>query len=397
MKILCVATKIPWPPVDGGRLLLYNTLQALAAAGHRLTLVAPTLGGDGAAATAELRPLCRLQPVPAQLRPRAVDAVRAQVLRQPWTVVRHRLPAVRRRVIELLRDEPFDVIHAEQVQALGSVTGITAAPPVVWRAQNVESDLWRATARQASWQRPLFALEARRLARFEGEAVRRAAATIALTAEDAARLAMLSGEPDKIRRVAAPFAAELRAADRELEGSPAVVLLGSGGWLPNRRGARWFLDEVWPRVRDALDGAVLHVFGTDLARDRPAVRVHPPPEDSRDAFPRGAILAVPLAIASGVRMKILESWARGVPVVATPAAARGLGAEPGRELAVAETAADFVKAIRELAGSSELVASRTIVGRALLSREHAFDRVAVRLTEIYDAALSGHPSEARLD
>ncbi|MEE8524536.1 MAG: glycosyltransferase family 4 protein [Thermoanaerobaculia bacterium] len=385
MRILCVATKIPWPPADGGRLLLYNTLRALASAGHRLTLVAPTLGDGVAAATEELRPFCRLQPVKARLRPRLADAARAQVRRRPWTVVRHRLPAVRRRVAELLHGETFDLIHAEQVQALGSIAGLDNGPPVVWRAQNVESDLWRAMSRQASWRRPLFELEARRLARWEGEAVRRAAATVALTAEDAARLATLSGEADKIHRVAAPFAAELPSADRDLPGSPAVVLLGSGGWLPNRRGTGWFLDQVWPRVDAALDGAVLHLFGTDLAADRPTVRVHPPPADSREAFPPGAILVVPLAIASGVRMKILEAWARGVPVVATPAAARGLGAEPGRELAVAETAEDFVKAIREIGEEPELAASRTAAGRDLLRREHAFDRVAVRLAEVYTA------------
>ena len=41
LNILIVATKAPWPAVDGGRFLLRNTLQALAAAGCRLTLVAP--------------------------------------------------------------------------------------------------------------------------------------------------------------------------------------------------------------------------------------------------------------------------------------------------------------------------------------------------------------------
>lgn len=390
MRVLLVATKVPWPPIDGGRLLLYDTLQALAAAGHELTLVAPTLGSDPAEAAGELRPFCRLEPAAAKLRPRLADAVRAQVLRRPWTIVRHRLPAVRRRVAELLGSESYDLVHAEQVQALANAVGIAGAPPVVWRAQNVESDLWRATARQASWRRLLFLLEARRLARFETAAVRGAAATVALTAEDAGRLAALSGCPEKVHRVAAPFPEELPAGERQLEGAPPVVLFGSGGWLPNRRGARWFVDQVWPRVSEAVAGAVLHVFGTDLAVDRPGVRVHPPPSDSRDAFPAGAILVVPLAIASGVRMKILEAWARGTPVVATPAAARGLGAEPGRELAVAETAEDFARSVRELAEAPELAASRTACGRALLRREHAFDRIATRLSEIY--ACAAHPT-----
>ncbi len=387
MKILAIATKMPWPPVDGGRLLLWNTVQALADAGHELTLVAPTLGGDAEAAREALRPSCQLQPVSTYLRPRPLDLLRAQILRRPWTVARHRLPAVRQRVAELVQEQSFDLIHAEQVQALGNVEGLDDLPPVVWRAQNVESDLWRATAREASWQRPLLKLEAERLARWEAAAVRWTEATIALTAEDAGRLGSLASTPEKIHRVTAPFVAELPAAVHELEGSPPVVLLGSGGWLPNRRGARWFVDEVWPQVLHAVDGAVLNVFGADLAEERSTIRIHPPPADSREAFPPGAVLVVPLAIASGVRMKILEAWARGTPVVATPAAAAGLDAESGKQLVIAETPEDFVREIRALTEQPELAASRTEAGRDLLRREHDFERVAVRLGDVYRSVL----------
>ena len=394
MKILWIATKIPWPPVDGGRLLLWNTLRALAAAGCDLTLVAPTLGGGAAAAEAaeELSPFCRLEPVPAALRPTWVDALDAQLRQRPWTLVRHTLPAMRRRVAEILAAERFDVIQAEQVQALGSLATLPAGgPPVVWRAQNVESDLWHATADRLLWRRPLFRLEARRLALWEGAAVRRAAATVALTDEDRERLAALSAAPDKLHRVAAPFEAELPAAGTALPGAPAVVLFGSGGWLPNRRGTRWFIDEVWPLVRDELAGAELHCFG-----ERPpggAVTCHPPPESSRQAFAPGSVLAVPLEIASGVRMKILEAWARGVPVVATTAAARGLEAEPGRELLVAESAADFAAALRQLGERPALRRALVDAGRDLLRREHAFDLVARRLGRLY-ASLAAAPATA---
>src|SRR5436309_104950 len=60
MNILLVATKAPWPPVDGGRFLLLNTLEALAAAGCRLTLVTPVdpAGFDLGRVARELSPWC---------------------------------------------------------------------------------------------------------------------------------------------------------------------------------------------------------------------------------------------------------------------------------------------------------------------------------------------------
>ncbi len=392
MKILWVATKAPWPPVDGGRLVLLNTLRALAAAGHRLTLVAPidaatttateaATEADAGPIEAALRPWCRPSMVPVRRRPLVVDVARAQLTGKPLTIVRHRLPAVCRRVEEHLRGEEFDLVLAEQVQALGATAPASARRlPVVLRAQNVESDLWHQSARQAWWRRPLLALEARRLAAWEGHAVRRCAATIALTAEDAERLAVLAGTGATVHQVPAPFETELAGASERLPGSPPVVLFGSGGWRPNAAGADWFLSLVWPRMRSVQPAAMLHVFGVGAAGA--GVVSHPAPADSRAAYPPGSVLVVPLRVASGVRIKILEAWARGVPVIATPEAARGLQATDGEQLLMARDGEQFAAALKRLA-SGGLAAELVERGRRHLRRRHDFSRVAERLTELY--------------
>ena len=78
MRILWVATKSPWPPVDGGRLLLWETLGALAAAGHDVTLVAPA--PPAGLAEARAAPRGALPPLPGARGGRRlllVDALRA--------------------------------------------------------------------------------------------------------------------------------------------------------------------------------------------------------------------------------------------------------------------------------------------------------------------------------
>ena len=111
--------------------------------------------------------------------------------------------------------------------------------------------------------------------------------------------------------------------------------------------------------------------------------VHEAPADSREAFPPGAILAVPLRIASGVRVKILESWARGVPVVATPEAAAGLDASDGEELLIAPDPHGFATAIRRLHADASLARALVDAGRILLSARHDPARIAERLAQIY--------------
>ena len=372
LNVLIVATKTPWPPVDGGRLLLSLPLEGLEAAGGRTTLVAP-----------ELRPVSP-----------GLTVARSVFGGQPLAIARHRQPDLRYDVERRLAAERFDLVHVEQLQALPQAEpAFRRGVPVVLREQNVESDLWAATAaRTPGLKGRILGIESRRLARWEGKAVRRVAATLPLTAEDASRLRWLSGvseDTGRVRVVRAPFP-DLPPGPAPLPGDPALVLLVSRGWLPNEDSVAWFLREVWPAVRTEAPGAILHVFGADPKSTPPAGAVHhPAPRDSAEAFAPGSILAVPLRIASGVRMKILEAWSRGVPVVGTPAAVAGLEAEDGRELLVAADALDFARAVARLHREPALAEKLVEEGRRARLERHDPARVVADLLEVYREVIEG--------
>ena len=185
MRLLWVATKPPWPPVDGGRRVLAETVACLRSAGHEVRVVAP---GRGAAAGDEGLSVVRAGP-----RPWPAAVARALWRGWPVTVARHELPAVRAAVAAALSAGRWDAVVAEQLQALPQCEPARAAGlPVVLRAQNVESDLWAGAARFAGAAGPVLGLEGRRLARHEAAAVARVSAVAALTPEDAARLRELA-------------------------------------------------------------------------------------------------------------------------------------------------------------------------------------------------------------
>jgi glycosyltransferase involved in cell wall biosynthesis len=108
-------------------------------------------------------------------------------------------------------------------------------------------------------------------------------------------------------------------------------------------------------------------------------------EDSAQAFAEGSVLLVPLRIASGVRMKILEAWARGVPVVATPTALAGLEAKDGRDALVAADPASFARALKRLKDEPGLAASLVEGGRRSLAERHDPAKVARDLLAIYES------------
>lgn len=379
MKILVLATKSPWPAVDGGRQVLAITLEALVHRGHAVTVVFPASDDQPCPF-----PGCHLVPVAVRRRSPIYDLVQAWWHGRPLTLERHSHPELRAKVTELLARETFDMVHAEQVQALDAAgPAFEKGLPVVLRAQNVESELWQGLADRHAFLGLFLRREARRLARAEGLAVARTAATVTLTHRDAAGLLRLGEGVGQVVDLAAPSPAELPAGE-PLEGEPALVLFGGGAWPPNRDGARFFLRDIWPQIAARFPRARVHVFGEEAAQGE-RVEGRPSPAESREAFPRGAILLVPLFIGSGVRMKILEAWARGLPVVATSVAARGLEARSGVELEIAEDASSFAAAIEKL---SQPVAARNAIeaGRNLLRQRHDPDHIAEQLEKAYREA-----------
>lgn len=318
--------------------------------------------------------------------PRSWPAALARrlVTGQPLAVARHADAALRRRVAARLAEERFEVVVAEQVHAWPQCApALARGVPVVLRAQNVESALWSEDGVVPDGLPALRAGEARRLARWEADAVRRSALTLTLCDADAERLRALAGPGARVETVSAPFPEFLATATAALDGDPAVVLFGSA-WGPNLRGARWFVGEAWPRVRARLPSARLHVFG--FAGRGPGVVRHPAPADSAAAFPRGARLVIPLFCASGVRLRILEAWARGVSVVSTPQGAAGL--DP-RGVSLAANAEQFATALAEL--DAPRSAALLAAGRAALRRDHDPAAVATRF-EAWLKRAAGHQS-----
>ena len=304
--------------------------------------------------------------------------------RLPATIARHAWSDGACRVSAHLQARPVDAIHVEQLQALHAAEpAIDAGVPSVLRMHNVESDVWHAMAGRRPWIAPLLRREARRLAAFESTALARVGATVTLTEEDRCTLTRLA--PDaRVTCIAAPAPMAAASPPAPLDGTPACVWLGTAGWAGNDDGLAWLRREVWPAITGALPGARLHVFSGQPSSPAAGVVGHGPAASSTDAFAPRSILLLPLRDAPGVRMRVLEAWANAVPVVATPAAVRGLHVHDGENVLVAADAGGFATQIARLHTSPDLRQRLQAGGRAAIDRDHAPAAVAARLLACYE-------------
>ena len=265
LRILVVATKLPYPPVDGGRLLLWNTATALAERGHELTLVAPH---HEVPLRDELPPFRLVHTVPIEETSLLRASATALATGRPISIIRHSNPFMHHAVEQLLRNWEFDLVHVEQIHALPHIPRERITIPVVMRCQNAESELWSMLAAVRPRLRWLAGWQARQMQAFEARSVRSANLALALTRHDQIVLSRLSGlSEDSLPVVPAPFPSRLEPRGSELSGSPPVLLLDSQ-WVPNRDGTDWFLDQIWPDIRRRLPARWYTCSATGPARHR---------------------------------------------------------------------------------------------------------------------------------
>lgn len=168
--------------------------------------------------------------------------------------------------------------------------------------------------------------------------------------------------------------------------SERIIFVGTLEYLPNAHGICWFLETVWPRLKAARPAVSLDIVGACFNANMhprfilpPGVRFHGFVEDTASLWEEAALLIVPIFAGGGTRIKIMEAWSRGVPIVATPFGIGGLEATDGVHALIAETPDTFAERCAALLSSPALQAALAAAGkdqvRSKYSRESAISSV----------------------
>jgi glycosyltransferase involved in cell wall biosynthesis len=133
------------------------------------------------------------------------------------------------------------------------------------------------------------------------------------------------------------------------------------------------LRERWPGLVWRLVGKNADAVKSWTSGD-PRIQVTGAVKDAVAELAKAKVAVVPILAGSGTRLKILEAWAAGLPVVSTPVGAEGLRAQDGRHLLLAESGEDFATAISRLLESSDLRAALGLAGRKLVESHFTWEK-----------------------
>ena len=390
MRILMLAHRIPYPPHTGDKTRAFHILRLLRAR-HEVTLgflIDDAADRQGVAALRELVPDLEFRRVwkPLSL----LKGLGGLATGGALSVSYFHSRGLRRRLVRRSHERPYDLVYAYSgpMAQYGRGLGI----PLVMDFVDVDSDKWRQYADHSrpplSW---LYRTEARRLQASEAEIA--SWASLCLLATPVEETLLRSFAP-WARTAVIPngIDSEYYAPSGIDPSQPAVIFTGAMDYLPNSDAVRHFCADILPLVRREIPETAFYIVGLNPSPDVvrlgeiSGVTVTGAVPDVRPYYARAGVCVAPMRIGRGIQNKVLQGMAMSLPVVASSLAGRGIQAEAGRDLEIADDPAVFAAHVVRLLRSRAERRRLGEGGRACVETHYVWERNVERLEPLLAAA-----------
>lgn len=371
MKILVIA---PWIP-DATRPRSYSILRAIGES-HEVRVIAGVTDRKGVRRVEEADPwelsTVRVGRFSALRRVAFGLLSGSRSLQQAYM----NAPEFRRRISDEIRDFEPDLCYFNVLRTAQFSTEAGDTPLLIdldefrsayygQMAMSGASAIWRLIAR---W-------EARRMAIEESRVLRVFQRVLVSSPRD------LRGDHANVHLVRSahlmPEPPTRSPSDRE---HPRIVFVGRLSYRANHEAIVWFIRAVMPLIRERHPGVVLTVVGDSPKRSLVKLASHDVEvlgwvDDVSVHYSRADIAIVPVDLATGVQMKLIESLALGVPTVASRVVAAGAGLTDGEACLVASTPLEWAESVFRLLDDEALGRDLAEAGVAWVDREHSISAV----------------------
>lgn len=404
-RLLFLCQNLPYPPNGGNLIRSYHTLRLLCQQFevHALFFSRASMrrgGEDQEEGLAHLRSLASTAdafPIPQDqsLSRFGLDHLRSLLTRSVYTRWVYESRAFRSELNRLLERYVFDIVHVDSLDLVAYLPDLPR--PLVVAHHNVESQL---LARRAKAEKPPKGA----YVRWQGDLMRKAEKSwcpevdlnICVSPEDLSELQEIAPGGDYL---VIPNGVDTTSfSPRGAEPKRGGIFVGGATWFPNLDGMEYFANEILPLIRDQLPNEKFVWIGRIKEELRVkfealGVDVLGYVDDIREEMDRAACSIVPLRVGGGTRLKILDAWAMGKAVVSTPQGCEGLGAVDGRDMLIADTPAEFAKAVVRVLTDTDLRDRLGKNGRERAVTEYDWSVIGQRMHEAYEKLAASEAGE----
>ncbi|HWY38213.1 MAG TPA: glycosyltransferase family 4 protein [Bacteroidia bacterium] len=398
MRILQLSNKPPYPPDDGSSIAMCNMSLGFIANKVDLTLLTintkkhfkPDSGVDEAfKKQSNYRSVYRNTDVTAQ------GALLNLFSGQSYMVSRFYFKEFEEKLIALLKEKDFDIVHLESIFMGNYIPVIRkhSKAGISIRTHNIEHLIWqRMIENERSWiKKKYLLLQNKRLKDFEYKTLQSADAIVPITAVDEAYFRNWGiNKPYCSSPTGLVFSKY--PVNNQNERPLSVFHFGSMDWLPNEEAVLWFVENVWEKVLQKVPQAKFYIIGRGMTAkvsllQKPHVVVVGKTESAEKVYQDHAVMVVPLLSGSGMRIKMIEGMAYAKPIVSTSIGAEGIAVTSGKNCLLADTPDDFANAVVEILTSKEKKELLSKEARAFTEQFYDNTAIVKKLTDFYQTLL----------
>lgn len=398
MKILQLHNKVPYPPIDGGAIGVWNFTLEFARQGHDVTLLAMNTKKhycDIKSIPDEIRKMIKIMAVRVDAPITRTGAFKNLLFsRLPYNAQRFVSDDYKNKLIEVLKNNTFDVILLEGLYMSPYLPVIRkySKAMVTLKAHNVEHEIWQrvATNEPNYLRKKYLKLLARRIKSMEEGTINKNDALITFTGRDAS---FFNSAGNTLPFYVAPAGIDTSklVPDRSNITFPSLFFLGALDWAPNQEGLMWFINKVWKKLSDKIPGVYLEVAGRNAPQwlirnleSEERIKFYGEVPDAYAFMNQRAVMIVPLLSGSGMRIKIIEGMALGKSVVTTSIGTEGINTTHNQDIMIADTAESFMKAAERLLQDKRLCETIGLNAGRFIKNSYDISRISKNLIEFFE-------------
>ena len=394
MNILLLCNKSPYPPSEGGPMAMNSVITGLLEAGHTVKVMAFNSNKyhvDADSIPEDYRQKTRIEFIDINLKLKLKEAFKNLFSDESYHVKRFISEEFKERLIQVLKNEQFDVVQLEMIYMTPYIETIRehSKATIVLRAHNVEHKIWERMAKKTIFFAKRWYINhlVRTLRKYEMGILDKVDGIAAITLTDAAYFRRVTATPV----IDLPFGVDIDKFQPvfEVGDTPSFYHIGSMNWMPNEEGIKWFLKNVWDDVTKRIPEATLYLAGRNMPRwlrrtkKKNVVIVGEVP-DAHAFVNEHNVAIVPLFSGSGMRIKIIESMALGKTVITTLVGAEGIQYSEFEDIIIADNEPKMVENICRLYQHPEEAEAIGLNARRLIEEVYDNKKIIKRLEIFYN-------------
>jgi polysaccharide biosynthesis protein PslH len=387
MKILFLSSWFPYPKDNGSKIRVYNLLRGLAKH-HDITLLSFTDTPVNPSQIVHLENFCHLaKVVPSKkynpFSIRSLLGIFSSIPRSLYQTYSHEMFSAIEKVI---KSEYFDLVIASQLNTAIYWKAFQKLPAIF---EEIEVGIFKSWLDESPSEfhkiRHKITLLKQRI--FLNKLLSHFIVSTVVSENELHLVKELCGSNHTIEMVQNSI--DLLDYEGVLENKVPyeIIFTGSFRYFANYKGVLWFLNNVYPRIRERKQEISLTITGDHMGLAIPTeenVTLTGNIPNIYNRIARACISIVPIIEGGGTRLKILEAMALNTPVVSTSKGAEGLEVENGKHLLLADTPEDFSNAIIQLIDDKALRATISNQANCLIKEKYDIDRIIKKYLQIID-------------